>query len=319
MKKLTAILLSCTIALAATAIAKQDKNKSKGPQPQAPQNVKVNAGPKNKVKVHQNTPNPNPNSALVNPAKIQKKQLHEQQKDLRKTNVVSPNPNPNSALVNPAKIQKKQLHEQEKALRKTNVVTPKNVVTPNVIANDKLQKSVKAATLPKERIDQIRAQHLNFKAVPNTKIVSVRYNQNYQIAGAQNWTGPQYQAFVSYRPQWHDQTWWRSSRYSSNLLLIGGGWYFWDSGYWYPAWGYDQSASYYPYDGPIYVGDNPRPFDQVVADCQATLQEQGYYRGEVDGLMGPLTRQALADFQKDHGLISTAALDQPTLSSLGLG
>jgi hypothetical protein len=279
MKKLTAILLSCTIALAATAIAKQDKNKSKGPQPQAPNPINVSAGPKNKVKVHQNTPNPNPNSALVNPAKIQKKELH----------------------------------QQEKALRKTNVVTP------NAIANDKLRKSVKAATLPKERIDQIRAQHLNFKAIPNAKIASVSYNQNYQIAGAQNWTGPQYQAFVSYRPQWHDQTWWRSSRYSSNLLLIGGGWYFWDAGYWYPAWGYDESAAYYPYDGPIYVGDNPRPFDQVVADCQATLQEQGYYRGEVDGLMGPLTREALASFQKDHGLITTAALDQPTLSSLGLG
>jgi hypothetical protein len=35
--------------------------------------------------------------------------------------------------------------------------------------------------------------------------------------------------------------------------------------------------------------------------------------------MGPLTRQALADFQRDNGLITTAALDQPTLSSLGLG
>ena len=189
----------------------------------------------------------------------------------------------------------------------------------NVVATDKLKKNLKTATLPKEKLDQIRAQHLNFKAKPNAKIASVTFNQNYQIAGAQNWTGPQYQAFVSYRPQWHDQTWWRSSRYSTNILLIGGGWYYWDAGYWYPAWGYDESASYYPYDGPIYVGDNPRPFDQVVADCQATLQEQGYYKGEVDGLMGPLTREALASFQQDHGLITTAALDQPTLSSLGLG
>jgi len=57
----------------------------------------------------------------------------------------------------------------------------------------------------------------------------------------------------------------------------------------------------------------------VVADVQATLQEQGYYHGEVDGLMGPLTRSALASFQRDHGLISTAALDEPTLTSLGLG
>jgi peptidoglycan hydrolase-like protein with peptidoglycan-binding domain len=35
--------------------------------------------------------------------------------------------------------------------------------------------------------------------------------------------------------------------------------------------------------------------------------------------MGPLTREALASFQRDHGLITTAAVDQPTLASLGLG
>jgi len=190
--------------------------------------------------------------------------------------------------------------------------------TTAVVADDKLRKNVKATTLSKEKIDQIRAQHTNFKAKPNTSIASVQFNPNYQIAGAQNWSGPQYQAFVSYRPQWHDQGWWQT-RYGANLLLIAGGWYYWDSGYWYPAWGYDSAYSYYPYDGPIYVGDNRVPFDQVVADCQATLQEQGYYKGEVDGLMGPLTREALASFQRDHGLITTAALDQPTLASLGLG
>jgi hypothetical protein len=35
--------------------------------------------------------------------------------------------------------------------------------------------------------------------------------------------------------------------------------------------------------------------------------------------MGPLTRDALAKYQTDHGLVSTAALDEPTLASLGLG
>jgi peptidoglycan hydrolase-like protein with peptidoglycan-binding domain len=100
--------------------------------------------------------------------------------------------------------------------------------------------------------------------------------------------------------------------------LIGGGWYFWNAGYWYPAWGYDSVASYYPYDGPIYVGSNPRPFDRIVADAQAILQEQGYYHGEVDGLVGPLTQQALAEYQSAQGLEQTAAIDEPTLESLGL-
>jgi hypothetical protein len=280
MKTLTAILLTCTIGLAATALAKQDnKNKSVAPKSQAPQvhvqkqQKQINVGPN----VHNN--------------------VVPKQKQLRKSPNVS-----------------KEL-KTNKAPKLEKSVAPN---TTNVVADDKLRKNVKTATLPKEKIDQIRAQHVNFKAKPNPKIASVKFNQNYQIAEARNWTGPQYQAFVSYRPQWHDQGWWQS-RYSTNILLIGGGWYYWDAGYWYPAWGYDESAAYYPYDGPIYVGDTPRPFDQVVADCQATLQEQGYYKGEVDGLMGPLTREALASFQRDHGLITTAAVDQPTLASLGLG
>jgi hypothetical protein len=243
-------------------------------------------------------------------------------------------PNANSANVNPAKIQKKEFHQQQKELRKSNVVQPSNVVTTNPKSLKRQQQTIQSNQLPAVQknqrtvvnnqqntanVQRIRSQYQNFRARPNpASIPSVQYNQNYQIAGAQNWSGPQYRAFQTYRPQWHDQGYWRSN-YGSNLSLIGGGWYYWNGGYWYPAWGYDSAYSYYPYDGPIYVGQHRRPFDEIVADVQATLQEQGYYRGEVDGLMGPLTRTALADFQRDHGLISTAALDQPTLASLGLG
>ena len=35
------------------------------------------------------------------------------------------------------------------------------------------------------------------------------------------------------------------------------------------------------------------PPDQVIADVQAALQQMGYYQGEVDGLLGPMTREAL--------------------------
>ncbi len=60
------------------------------------------------------------------------------------------------------------------------------------------------------------------------------------------------------------------------------------------------------------------PPDQVIADTQALLQQMGYYRGEVDGLLGPLTREALTAYQNDQGLTATAVIDQPTLDSLGL-
>src|SRR5262249_32231398 len=99
---------------------------------------------------------------------------------------------------------------------------------------------------------------------------------------------------------------------------IGGGYYFFNSGYWFPAWGYNPSAQYYAYDGPIYVGHGAEPPDKVIADTQALLQQMGYYTGEGDGLLGPLTREALTAYQADNGLTTTASIDEPTLDSLGL-
>ena len=160
-------------------------------------------------------------------------------------------------------------------------------------------------------------RHLDFHASPNSAIVSVTFNQDYRIRGANNWKGAHYEVFRTYRPQWHDRVWWNSNH--KNVVLIGGGWYYWNAGYWYPAWGYDQTAAYYPYDGPIYVGKSAKPFDQIVADVQTVLQEQGLYKGEVDGLVGPQTQEALAAYQSANGLAATAALDQPTLESLGMG
>ena len=56
----------------------------------------------------------------------------------------------------------------------------------------------------------------------------------------------------------------------------------------------------------------------MIANVQASLQEQGYYHGEVDGVLGPLTRAAIADYQRDHGLYITSAIDEPTLAALGM-
>ncbi len=76
---------------------------------------------------------------------------------------------------------------------------------------------------------------------------------------------------------------------------------------------------YYAYDAPIYVGSRAEPPDRVIADVQAVLQSEGYYKGEVDGLLGPLTREALIEYQTDNGLYATATIDEPTLASLDLG
>ena len=162
---------------------------------------------------------------------------------------------------------------------------------------------------------RFQARQFNLANKPNPAITSVKFRANNQIQGSQNWQGQHYQAFRAYRSQWHDRDWW-GQRYS-RIGLFGGGWYYWNSGFWYPAWGYDPGYSYYPYDGPIY-GYNNLPPDQVVANVQTALQEQGYYHGEVDGLLGPLTRAAIADYQRDQGLYITSAIDEPTLAALGM-
>ncbi len=184
--------------------------------------------------------------------------------------------------------------------------------------NAQANAGAKAKKPDPQQVQQIKSQHANFRAQPKPQQVpAVTYNQNYRIQGSEQWQGPQYQVFRSYRPEWHDEGWYRS-RYP-RVELIGGGYYYWNNGYWYPAWGYSPSAQYYAYDGPIYVGQRAEPPDKVIADVQGVLQQMGYYRGEVDGLLGPLTREALTAYQADQGLTTTAAIDEPTLESLGMG
>jgi hypothetical protein len=183
--------------------------------------------------------------------------------------------------------------------------------------NAQANAGAKAKKPDPQQVQQIKTQHANFRAQPKPQQVPpVTFNQSYRIQGADRWQGHQYEVFRSYHPEWHDQGWYRS-RYH-RVELIGGGYYFFNAGYWFPAWGYSSSAQYYAYDAPIYVGQRAEPPDKVIADVQALLQQMGYYKGEVDGLLGPLTREAVAGYQADQGLTTTAVIDQPTLDSLGL-
>jgi len=155
--------------------------------------------------------------------------------------------------------------------------------------------------------------NLQTKTRPAT-VGSVTFQPNRHIQGSQTWEGSNYTVFRNYSSQWHERNWWRN--HYNRVVFVYGGWYAWNAGYWIPAWGYDSNA-YYAYDGPIYAYNNLPP-DQVIANVQAALQQQGYYQGEVDGLLGPLTRAAVANYQRDHGLYITSAIDRPTLSSLGM-
>src|SRR5204863_5153326 len=101
----------------------------------------------------------------------------------------------------------------------------KQLKGPNLQANQPNQPP--AAQLNKKNVKTFQRQHQNFHAQQNPTIASAKFNQNHRIAAAQNWNGPQYNAYRSYQSQWHDQDWWRS--HHNKLSLIGGGWYYWEA------------------------------------------------------------------------------------------
>jgi hypothetical protein len=155
--------------------------------------------------------------------------------------------------------------------------------------------------------------------VKNSANARVAVNRNRNATVTNNWRGDRfsgrnYAVFRDYHRRWHDRDWWR--HHYSRIIFVDGGWWYWDAGYWFPAWGYDPYA-YYSYDGPIYGYANLTP-DQIVVEVQTQLQRDGYYAGPIDGILGPMTRQGLAAFQADHGLAITSTVDEPTLDTLGL-
>ncbi len=135
-----------------------------------------------------------------------------------------------------------------------------------------------------------------------------------------NWNGERfsgrhYAAFRNYERHRHSRDWYR--HHYDRIVFVSGGWWYWNSGYWYPAWGYAPYA-YYSYDGPIYTGYASLTPREIVVNVQVQLQRDGYYVGAIDGILGPMTRRALAAFQFDHGLAVTSTIDEPTVSALGV-
>jgi hypothetical protein len=56
----------------------------------------------------------------------------------------------------------------------------------------------------------------------------------------------------------------------------------------------------------------------VTTQVQQALAQEGYYNGQIDGIAGPATQAAIANFQKDMGLKVTAIINDPLLAALHL-
>jgi len=126
--------------------------------------------------------------------------------------------------------------------------------------------------------------------------------------------GQRYTVFRNYNRQWHPRNWWTS--HYNRIVFVNNGWWYWNAGYWFPAWGYAPYVSF-AFDGPIY-GYNGLSPDQVTVNVQQQLAAAGYYDGPIDGVLGSMTREAIANYQADNGLAVTSAIDEPTLATVGL-
>lgn len=85
--------------------------------------------------------------------------------------------------------------------------------------------------------------------------------------------------------------------------------FFVGSGIWL---GFTIAAPPYCYEYPVF---ERYPVEVAV---QIELQREGYYRGPIDGIVGPGTRQAIADFEADNGLFPDGRIDRELLYELDL-
>ena len=104
----------------------------------------------------------------------------------------------------------------------------------------------------------------------------------------------------------------------------GGSYYPYSYGYRPFGYGYGFGYNYGPsisvyssYSRPSYAYDSD--VDGLAADVQRALKRRGYYRGSIDGDIGPGSRAAIRQYQANHRLPVTGRIDRSLLRSLGVG
>ena len=244
-------------------------------------------------------------------------------------------------LVGLASVQAAQTDDQQKKKKKKHAQTttqatpaPKKGGTPTTKkgggTQTSNQRAVKKQYVKPGQSNSAAGGYYNQR---NTQVVQTKKsknkNQNYVVTNNNaKWNKKAYKQFKRSGNEWsystaqhwnwrqrHDRNWWRQSNY--RLVRYGGGYWYWNNGWWYPAYGYDPYYSRYVYDGPIFGYGYAAPGD-VTVEVQRALAQRGYYYGPVDGILGPGTRHAIQRYQIDRGLAVTAAIDEQTLYTLGL-
>src|SRR5213594_3429640 len=121
--------------------------------------------------------------------------------------------------------------------------------------------------------------------------------------GGQRWSGRNWSGRNWSGRNWNGRNWngnWRHHSHN-NVIFIGD---FGFPGWWGWGWGYPYGNGYgYGYgsggqNGGSQYGSATR---SRVAELQRRLSRAGYYRGSIDGVLGPQTRRAIRAYEQEHG------------------
>ncbi len=151
---------------------------------------------------------------------------------------------------------------------------------------------------------------------------NVQANRNFdnRSADTRNFSQPSREITREWdRRQVHNWNNHRFRWFNNNWVIIDGGF-----GYGYPY--YYGYAPYYESDYDSTPYDNSTsalPYeysttDSLASSVQEELIRKGYNPGAVDGVIGPQTRNAIAQYQSDHRLPVTGQIDRPLLGAMGL-
>jgi hypothetical protein len=82
-----------------------------------------------------------------------------------------------------------------------------------------------------------------------------------------------------------------------------------------PHWVYQSNPWY---TDKVYVRYQVASGSSSLKQVQSALAQRGYYRGAIDGLMGPQSQTAILQYQEAQSLRPTGVVDEPLLQALDL-
>lgn len=201
------------------------------------------------------------------------------------------------------------------AVNRTTALNPRaySASGPRLAVNRTTTLNPRAESASRPQVAAGRRAALRSEGLNNNRgRVPARYTRNWDRGRDHFWRGR--------RCHWRNNAW----------VIFGTGFYPWGYGY-----GYYPYGAYSYYDGGYYgdgyasseYSDEQYPAqseydsgnsDSSVSQVQAALAREGYYRGAIDGSLGPATRNALRRYQRDRGLDVTGRVDRPVIEALGL-